>query len=223
MKCPQCDAQLATDAAFCHRCGASLTATAPTPGSGQASRETAGERPQFRRGVPPLPLGAGQGDEQEEILWQGQFSKLAMIGAWIAAGVFTIGVAVVGVIATFTGAAWAIAVAVVAVVWVGLVLRLLYLQLSLHYYLTNQRFIHEHGLLWREVDRIETIDIDDVAVKQGPIERMLGIGSVVLTSSDASTPSFSLQGIEDVRRVASLIDDARRKERRRRGMYIESV
>lgn len=221
MKCPQCDAQLAADAAFCHRCGASLTTTASP--SRQAPRETEGDRPQLRRGVPPLPFGSGQGDEQEDILWQGQFSKLAMIGAWIAGGVFTIGVAVVGVFASFTGIAWAIAIAVIAVVWVGLVLRLLYLQLSLHYYLTNQRFIHEHGLLWREVDRIETIDIDDVAVKQGPIERMLGIGSVLLTSSDASTPSFSLQGIEDVRRVASLIDDARRKERRRRGMYIESV
>ena len=111
----------------------------------------------------------------------------------------------------------------IVLVWIGLVLRLLYLQLSLHYYLTSQRFIHERGLLWRDVDRIETIDIDDVAVKQGPVERMLGIGSILLRSSDASTPEYNIQGIEDVRRVATLIDEARRKERRRRGMYIESV
>jgi membrane protein YdbS with pleckstrin-like domain len=146
-----------------------------------------------------------------------------MIGAWLAGVVFTIAVVAVGVFASFTGGAWGIAAGVIVLVWLGLVLRLLYLQLSLHYYLTNQRFIHERGLLWREVDRIETIDIDDVGVVQGPVERMLKIGSIRLRSSDATTPEFMIQGIENVRQVASLIDDARRKERRRRGMYIESV
>ncbi len=218
MKCPACAADLPADAAFCHKCGASLA-------SGDAASALAanlGAEPVEGRRF-PLPLGKGRHDEQEDILWQGQFSKLAMIGAWGAGGIFTIALIAVGVVAGFTGGAWAIAAGVIALVWVGLVLRLLYLQLSLHYYLTNQRFIHERGLLWREVDRIETIDIDDVAVQQGPVERMLGIGSVRLKSSDASTPEFTIQGIEDVRRVASLIDDARRQERRRRGMYIESV
>ncbi len=220
MKCPACEADLPADAAFCHKCGASLTA-APTAGPSAASAGSPNAPSVARRF--PLPLGKGRHDEQEEILWQGQFSKLAMIGAWVAGGVFTIALIVVGIVAAFTGGAWAIAAGVIALVWVGLILRLLYLQLSLHYYLTNQRFIHERGLLWREVDRIETIDIDDVAVQQGPVERMLGIGSVRLKSSDASTPEFTIQGIEDVRRVASLIDDARRQERRKRGMYIESV
>ena len=221
MKCPACEADLPADAAFCHKCGASLTA-APSAGMQSAASASSLNAPSAPRRF-PLPLGKGRHDEQEEILWQGQFSKLAMIGAWVAGGIFTIALIAVGVVAGFTGGAWAIAAGVIALVWAGLVLRLLYLQLSLHYYLTNQRFIHERGLLWREVDRIETIDIDDVAVQQGPVERMLGIGSVRLKSSDASTPEFTIQGIEDVRRVASLIDEARRKERRRRGMYIESV
>jgi hypothetical protein len=34
---------------------------------------------------------------------------------------------------------------------------------------------------------------------------------------------LSLPGIENVQIVAGLIDDARRNERRRRGLYIESV
>lgn len=215
MKCPQCAAELAADAAFCHKCGA------PLADDGLAS--SLGPKVKVRRGAPLPPAPGATGDDQEDVLWQGQFSKLAMIGAWIAGGVFTLVVIAVGVLASFTGGAWAIAAAAIVIVWIGLVLRLLYLQLSLHYYLTNQRFIHERGLLWRDVDRIETIDIDDVAVKQGPVERMLGIGSIVLRSSDASTPEFHILGIENVRSVASLIDDARRKERRRRGMYIESV
>lgn len=218
MKCPACEAELPADAAYCHKCGASLAAaTNPAPAS------SLGPAAGAKRARGPLPFTPAQGDDQEEMLWQGQFSKLAMLGAWISGGVFTIVVIVVGLFARFTPGAWGIAAGVIVLVWIGLVLRLLYLQLSLHYYLTSQRFIHERGLLWREVDRIETIDIDDVGVVQGPVERMLKIGSIRLRSSDASTPEFMIQGIEDVRRVATLIDEARRKERRRRGMYIESV
>jgi membrane protein YdbS with pleckstrin-like domain len=221
MKCPACAADLPADAAFCHKCGASLAAPSPTSPAAVAS--SLGSQPAANRPRGPLPFTPAHGDDQEEMLWQGQFSKLAMLGSWIAGGVFTLIVIAVGVIAGFTPGAWGIAAGVIALIWIGLVLRLLYLQLSLHYYLTSQRFIHERGLLWREVDRIETIDIDDVGVVQGPIERMLKIGSVRIKSSDATTPEFLIQGIEDVRRVAALIDEARRKERRRRGMYIESV
>jgi membrane protein YdbS with pleckstrin-like domain len=213
MKCPACAAELPAEAAFCHKCGVAINAVDQPASSGGPA---AGKRP--RAAVPPT-----AGEDQEEVLWQGQFSKLAMLGAWIAGGAFTLAIIVIGIFASFTGGAWAIAAGAIVLVWIALVLRLLYLQLSLHYYLTNQRFIHERGLLWREVDRIETIDIDDVGVVQGPVERMLKIGSIRLRSSDASTPEFMIQGIENVRQVASLIDDARRKERRRRGMYIESV
>lgn len=213
MKCPACEADLPADAAYCHKCGASLQSAPAKPAAASGA-----QRPRVS-----LPFAPTTGEDQEEVLWQGQFSKLAMIGAWLSGGAFTIVVVIIGIFASFTGVAWAIAAGVIFLVWIALVLRLFYLQLSLHYYLTNQRFIHEHGLLWREVDRIETIDIDDVGVVQGPVERMLKIGSIRLRSSDASTPEFMIQGIENVRQVASLIDDARRKERRRRGMYIESV
>ncbi|BBO31353.1 PH domain-containing protein [Lacipirellula parvula] len=214
MKCPACAAELPAEAAFCHKCGVAISSSVDQPAA--AGGPAAAKRP--RAAVPPT-----AGEDQEEVLWQGQFSKLAMLGAWIAGGAFTLVIIVIGFFASFTGGAWAIAAGAIVLVWIALVLRLLYLQLSLHYYLTNQRFIHERGLLWREVDRIETIDIDDVGVVQGPVERMLKIGSIRLRSSDASTPEFMIQGIENVRQVASLIDDARRKERRRRGMYIESV
>jgi hypothetical protein len=77
--------------------------------------------------------------------------------------------------------------------------------------------------LWRETDRIEAIDIDDVSFSQGPVERMLGVGSIRILSSDQSHPTMDLPGIENVRAVASLIDEVRRQERRKRGLYVESV
>ena len=210
MKCKQCGAEAPNGAAFCQACGAPLTA-AVAP---QAS-------PQQR--LTPSRLANADPEDPEAVLWEGRFSKLAMIGSWIGAGLFTAAVVVAGLLMSFEGQAWTYAMLVIAAVWVALVLRLLYQQFSIRYSMTNQRLIHEHGLLWRQTDRIEAIDIDDVSVTQGPVARMVSVGNIKIVSSDQSTPLFYLVGIDDARDVATMIDEVRRKERRKRGVHIESV
>jgi membrane protein YdbS with pleckstrin-like domain len=209
MKCQHCGAEIVAGAAFCHACGKSLAPVAAM---------TEGKKA-FTSAV----AGRGKGEDPDDVLWEGHFSKLAMLGSWITAGALTLGTLIVGFAAGFDRQKWFWALAANAAVWIVLLLRLVYLQLSVHYRLTAQRFVHERGLLWRQQDRIETIDIDDVTVRQGPVQRMLGVGTVRIVSSDQSTPEFVLVGIEDVRQVATLIDDARRKERRKRGVHIESI
>jgi len=71
--------------------------------------------------------------------------------------------------------------------------------------------------------RIEVIDIDDVSYTQGPVERIFGVGTIQLTSSDRSHPTLSMIGIGEVTEVAGLLDDIRRAERRRRSLHIESI
>lgn len=211
MKCQHCGTTVTDNAAFCQSCGKPVAATAaaaPTSAK-QAVANAAARR--------------GGGDDPEVAIWDGSYSKLAMIGWWITTALLTIGVIVVGAVMKLDGRGWSIAIAVAVALWAISLLRLVYMRLSIHYTLTSQRFVHERGLLWRQQDRIETIDIDDVTVTQGPVERMLGVGSIRVASSDRSTPEFFLAGIEDVRKVAGLIDNARRDERRKRGMYIESV
>ncbi len=161
-------------------------------------------------------------DEEEQDLWRGRYSSKAMYGKFILAAV--ISVATVGVAIAFGWmGAWIYWGAALVVIWGGLVLTLLYRQLSCKYLLTTQRFIHEMGLLKRTTDRIEVIDIDDVTLEQRVVERMFGVGSIKITSSDRSHPELVLVGIEDVKNVTDTIDDIRRKERRRRGLHIEAI
>ena len=209
MNCPVCSLQVIDEASFCHHCGTPLgdNGVIPTP------------REQFQAAA----AGSSDEDPPERELWQGSFSKLAMIGSWIGAAAFTLAIFIIAVVSDFTGRGWLISVMIVLCVWGALVVRLVFLQLSRHYYLSNQRFVHERGLLWREIDRIEAIDIDDVSFSQGPIERLLGVGTVRILSSDQSHPTMELPGIENVRAVSSLIDETRRQERRRRGLHIEAV
>ena len=209
MKCTQCAADVVADAVFCHQCGHRLTEV-PTGG---------GPREKFLEAA----ANRTDDDEPEEELWQGQFSKLAMIGPWIMAVILSLALLITAAVSGFSGKAWGISLGVIVVMWLGLLFRLLYRQLSEHYYLTNRRFIHERGLLWRESDRIEAIDIDDVSYQQGPVERMLGVGTIRIRSSDNSHPEMSLLGIEKVRDVSEMIDETRRQERRKRGLHIEAV
>lgn len=217
MKCPKCGANVLDGAVFCHQCGAAVAGATPAAVA-EAPALTAVEKRRTAGGF----IGAPS-DEPEVVLWEGSYSKLAMIGAWIVAAIVTVAALVAGLAGQATGDKWLWILAGVATLWAVLVARLFYMKLSTRYFLTGQRLIHERGLLWRNIDRIETIDVDDVSCQQGPVERMLGTGTIRLKASDQSTPEFVLPGIDDVRRVASLIDEARRKERRKRGMYVESV
>jgi hypothetical protein len=75
----------------------------------------------------------------------------------------------------------------------------------------------------RQNNRVEVIDIDDVSFKQGIIETMFNVGNIHIRSSDTSHPNLVLRGISDVKRVSDLIDNARRNERTKRGLYVESI
>jgi membrane protein YdbS with pleckstrin-like domain len=215
MNCPKCGTELAQGAAFCHKCGAQLAAAPAAVAATAAPTSPAKQR--LAGAVPPA------ADDREVVLWQGQYSKLAMIGAWLGAAGLTMVLFVIALASNFSGTAWVVTVGVIGLLWLALVVRLAYLQLSIRYTLTNQRFIHERGLLWRRTDRIEAIDIDDVSFEQGPVERMLDVGTVKIQSSDKSTPRLTVVGIEKVREVATLIDNARRQERRKRGISVEAV
>ena len=168
-----------------------------------------------------IPRGAGSVADEEE-LWRGGFSPKSMVGYWILAGLATIAAVVAGVFFP-EPITWTVGLGIAAALWVSLIFYFFYLRLSIDYRLTTQRLIFRRGILHQVTDRTEMIDIDDVQVTQGLVERMLGVGTIRLLSSDTSDPSLMMRGIDDALNVAHLIDNARREERRRRGMYIESV
>ena len=213
MHCHQCGAEAPTESLFCPQCGGQL---------GDGDDEAAGDGPATAaERLRPGRQNSGGKPPAEDELWSGSYSPKAMIGSFAAAGV-----------ATVVGLAFAVAagppgllvgVIAAAVLWGALLLLLAYRRLTVRYRLTTFRFFHELGLLSRVGNRIEVIDIDDVTVQQGMVERMFGVGTIILQSSDRSHPELRLPGIDDAKRVADLIDGTRRAERHRRGLHIESI
>lgn len=161
------------------------------------------------------------GDSGEEVdLWQGGYSGKDMVGSWILAGVISVALIAGSVMLP---AAMIFLLPLAGLVWLYFGGLLAYRKLAVHYELTSQRFIHKIGILRQVTDRIEVIDIDDVTVEQGIIQRMFGVGTIRVASSDRTHPELVLRGIDDVKNVADVIDDTRRKERRSRGLHIEAI
>jgi len=219
MKCPACRADVPASASFCPACGAQIVSDTKQSSSAGAQK------------APPVAAGAtrprlaprGGADTPEQDLWQGGYSPKAMLGSWITSGLITVACLIAPILIASGSGWWLASFGIMALAWIVPALVLLYRRISIHYRVTNQRLFHESGILRRRTDRIELIDIDDVATDQGIVERMMGVGSIRITSSDRTHPVLILQGIEGVREVAAQLDNGRRAERLRRGLHIETV
>jgi membrane protein YdbS with pleckstrin-like domain len=151
-----------------------------------------------------------------------------MVGSWLLAGLGAVVLLILAIwLTNASDISWQVIWGIWAVVmiaglgYLGVVLA--YRRLSVRYRLTSSRFFHEQGILRHVTDRIEVIDMDDISYEQSLLQRMMGVGTIRITSSDRTHPVLDIRGIENVREVSSLMDDARRDERRRRGLHIESV
>jgi uncharacterized membrane protein YdbT with pleckstrin-like domain len=166
-------------------------------------------------------LASAANAEAEVELWHGGFSAKAMYGTWITAVLVTAAGIVVSLLTP--PPTWMAAAAVVAAFWIISLAYYAIARLSVDYRLTTQRLVHKSGILRQVTNRIEVIDVDDVQFVQGILERLFGVGTIKLLSSDTSDPTLVLRGIDNVQQVASMIDNARREERRKRALYMETV
>jgi uncharacterized membrane protein YdbT with pleckstrin-like domain len=221
MVCPQCGAEVVAEAIFCHKCGHQVSQqdsqSDQFPREPGASASSPVEK--FKASVAQVDVG----ENQERELWRGGFSPKAMIGAWCISLAISILLLIVGILWVRDGWYWVFLLIAMIIPWAYNFIRLTYRRMSVHYMLTNQRFIHESGVLRRVSDRIEVLDMDDITFEQGIFERLVGVGTIRVMSSDRTHPELVMYGIDNVREVSGLFDDTRRAERRRRGLHIENI
>ncbi|MBL8854747.1 MAG: PH domain-containing protein [Planctomycetaceae bacterium] len=165
--------------------------------------------------------GHSTADEQE--LWRGDYSMKAMAGVGAGLVLLSIVAIVMGVVAGAGSTGWMVILGVVAVSWLAYFAVSVYRKFSFHYELTTHRLKHREGFLFRSMDRIELIDVSDVVLKMGPIQSLMNVGNIHVVSSDVSHPLLVMWGIPNARKVADLVDNARREERRKRGLHVHSI
>ncbi len=224
MRCPACGAEAVQQAVYCHQCGHRLDAS----GAGFTT-----DRPPEDEPAPTSPpeevlreaTARHDADgEPERELWHGGYSSKAMAGGWAISGALSLLVLIAGVLwIPRTAHWWLVLLLLMILPWLYHFAVLCYRRMSVRYLLSTQRFIHERGILRRVTDRIEVLDMDDITFEQRLLERLTGVGTIHILSHDQSDPKLELPGIENVKQVATLFDDARLAERRRRGLHVEQI
>jgi uncharacterized membrane protein YdbT with pleckstrin-like domain len=191
ISCPDCGRDVSTIATACPHCGR------PSPA-----------------GTAPL-MGAPQPPVREETLWEGSPSPTLLAGHIF--GILLVLIAVplltrffastmddldkaAGMI-RFGRIATAIIVPIQLIALIAAWVKLR----STMYRVTNQRVLVEQGVFAKTVDEIDLRYVDDSAFTQTLVERLLGIGSVTLVSSDKTSPRYALRSIKDPRGVREII------------------
>ena len=183
VKCPDCGRDVSTAATSCPQCGRPMAAVAAPAAAPMAS------------------------SGKEETLWHGTPSWLLLLGKIIRAVLVAIILPVIyyfgrDFLAQYSTIVWSIIAIVILWQVVEVFLALTRIRTT-KYTITTQRLILESGVFSKEVQEIDLRYIDDTQFRQSFIQRMLGIGSVVIVSKDVA--SHTLRGIPDPRGVRELI------------------
>ncbi len=86
------------------------------------------------------------------------------------------------------------------------------------YTLTSQRFRVATGVLNRVFDDLELYRVKDITVNQPLVQRMLGLGTIRMVTSDATTPELVLGAIPGALEVHDTLRHEVERCRRERGV-----
>ena len=85
---------------------------------------------------------------------------------------------------------------------------------TVSYRITTQRLVVDHGVVGKSVDQIPLFRVKDVQVKRSLVARTRGVGTIIVTSTDPSTPTVRLEHVPNAADVADMLGrlvlDARR-------------
>jgi len=196
---------------------------APAPAARSDSTQNAKER--------MLDIGHNSADKEYAALpWtQGGYSGKAMrghfLGAFLLTGLFiALGVWLTGQTwiesTTAKQITWCVVLAPPLALFVYIGCIFIYRTWTIKYRLSDYRFYHEKGFLRRTKDVIEVIDIADMKQEQSLMDKLIngGVGTVIILSTDTTTPELKLIGLADYEACFDAIDESRRRQRTERGL-----
>lgn len=88
---------------------------------------------------------------------------------------------------------------------------------SVYYKITNHRVVVNSGLIGKKEEEIELSKINDYRVSQSIAQRVLGVGDVVITTYDPSTPKFVFDEIQNPNDVKEILRKAVMEYKQRLG------
>ncbi len=166
---------------------------------------------------------------QEETLWTGRphwHSFAPSLLGWLA-GSSALSILMIWAAGKFDDLSGAVAfwIAAVPILGSGLVVasRVVVGVYGRRFRLTTERLFIHRGLLSRTIDQSELIRVDDVRVSKTFVNRLFGLGTVEILSTDTSDKSLQVPGIKNPDEVAEAVRDSMRTLRKKKSVFVESL
>ena len=179
-----------------------------------------------------LATAGGDGDQidpaNEVELWSGRTAWLHYAGRLATWLVGLIAVLVVLIWRGQTDAwltfSWGLVIFLVVLIASGIWLgrRPILEVLGHRYRVTTQRLFIERGILSQTVDQTELVRVDDVRMYKSVTDRLFGLGSVAVISTDATDREVVIVGITEPDKVAEAIR-TRMRTMRRKSLFVENL
>ena len=139
-----------------------------------------------------------------------------------------LGLGALGVVIWWTGWTFDTGLSPLSVAGAGLLPLLLgigygwLVRLGTEYRLYGESLEVESGLVTRSIDNLQLFRVRDLRLRQSIPGRLLGVGDVLVTSTDQSTPHLTIRGVEDPRALYdALREQVARSQATRRTMIVE--
>ena len=172
-------------------------------------------------------FGGTTGTTAKRELFQGRAAHASRIGTHLLCDTMIVGAIVLAILAVKAGHRHEASLATVEYVFAALLVTVAVIGhlvaivkvASVRYRITDARIEVERGLLSKKIDNLELFRVKDLRFRQGLLQRMMGLGSIELDSSDVSDAGVeSLEGLPGARALFDELRDAVDAARRARGV-----
>jgi len=80
----------------------------------------------------------------------------------------------------------------------------------------------ESGVISRRIENIQLFRVRDLGLAQSVVNRLAGVGDIIVTSTDQSAPHYRLRGVQDPREVYDRLRElVAKSQATRRTMIVE--
>lgn len=91
------------------------------------------------------------------------------------------------------------------------------------YFLYEDKLVHSKGLLFTREGEILLYRVMDIEIKYTLLDRLLGIGTVVLYGSDVTESKFEIEKIKNPREVLDYVSDLIEAQRSKLGIQGKDI
>jgi membrane protein YdbS with pleckstrin-like domain len=89
---------------------------------------------------------------------------------------------------------------------------------SVRYRISNYRIDFERGIFGKRIDTLELWHVEDIRFEQSFLDRILGVGNLMVVSHDDTTPKLMMHGLPDPRRLFETLKQRVIAVKRQRGV-----